>query len=112
MAATLDGMVEGTGAVFEAKSMLPWAFSEEGAAEKHMAQLQHNMWVTALREAQLKSENEFGFCLERHESCFETWANLCILIKVGSTRKREQSFGTSATAGAPKVSIPRQSRGL
>ncbi len=46
MAATLDGMVEGTGAVFEAKFMLPWAFSEEAAAAKHMAQLQHNMWVT------------------------------------------------------------------
>lgn len=46
MAATLDGMVEGIGAVFEAKFMLPWAFSEEAAAEKHMAQLQHNMWVT------------------------------------------------------------------
>jgi hypothetical protein len=25
--------------------MLPWFFSEEGAAEKHMAQLQHNMSV-------------------------------------------------------------------
>ena len=46
MAATLDGIVEGTGAVFEAKFMLPWSFSEEAAAEKHMAQLQHNMWVT------------------------------------------------------------------
>ena len=46
MAATLDGMVESTGAVFEAKFMLPWSFSEEAAAEKHMAQLQHNMWVT------------------------------------------------------------------
>jgi hypothetical protein len=33
--------VEGTGAVFEAKFMLPWNFSE-GAAEKHMAQLQHD----------------------------------------------------------------------
>jgi hypothetical protein len=53
MAATLDGMVEATGAVFEAKFMLPWAFSEEGAAEKHMAQLQHNMWVTASRMAVL-----------------------------------------------------------
>src|SRR6516162_4279833 len=30
MAATLDGVVEGTGAVFEAKFMLPWSFSEEG----------------------------------------------------------------------------------
>jgi YqaJ-like viral recombinase domain len=37
MAATLDGMVEATGAVFEAKFMLPWSFTEEGAAEKHMA---------------------------------------------------------------------------
>jgi predicted phage-related endonuclease len=46
MAATLDGVVEGTGAVFEAKFMLPWSFSEEAAAEKHMAQVQHNMWVT------------------------------------------------------------------
>jgi predicted phage-related endonuclease len=46
MAATLDGIVEGTGAVFEAKFMLPWSFSEEAAAGKHMAQLQHNMWVT------------------------------------------------------------------
>jgi len=46
MAATLDGIVETTGAVFEAKFMLPWSFSEEGAAEKYMPQLQHNMWVT------------------------------------------------------------------
>jgi predicted phage-related endonuclease len=53
MVATLDGMIEGTGAVFEAKFMLPWTFSEEAAAEKHMAQLQHNMWVTASRTAVL-----------------------------------------------------------
>jgi predicted phage-related endonuclease len=49
MAATLDGMVEDVDAVFEAKFMLPWSFSEEAAAEKHMAQLQHNMWVTNAR---------------------------------------------------------------
>ena len=49
MGATLDGIVEGTGAVFEAKFMLPWAFSEEAAAAKHMAQLQHNMWVTSVK---------------------------------------------------------------
>src|SRR6516165_9378410 len=46
MAATLDGIVESNGALFEAKFMLPWSFSEAAAAEKHMAQLQHNMWVT------------------------------------------------------------------
>src|SRR3954468_16347223 len=53
MGATLDGMIEATGAVFEAKFMLPWSFSEEAAAEKHMAQLQHNMWVTNAKEAVL-----------------------------------------------------------
>src|SRR3984893_6524989 len=53
MAATLDGIVEGTGAVFEAKFMLPWTFSEEAAAEKHIAQLQHNMWVADSKSAVL-----------------------------------------------------------
>jgi predicted phage-related endonuclease len=53
MGATLDGMVAGSGAVFEAKFMLPWSFSEEAAAEKHMPQVQHNMWVTNARGAVL-----------------------------------------------------------
>jgi predicted phage-related endonuclease len=53
MAATLDGRVQGSDAVFEAKFMLPWSFSEEAAAEKHMPQLQHNMWVVAARSAVL-----------------------------------------------------------
>jgi predicted phage-related endonuclease len=53
MAATLDGRVEANGAVFEAKFMLPWSFSEEVAAEKYMPQLQHNMWVVAARGAVL-----------------------------------------------------------
>ena len=46
-------MVEPSGAVFEAKFMLPWTFSEEAAATKHMAQLQHNMWVANARSAVL-----------------------------------------------------------
>jgi predicted phage-related endonuclease len=53
MAATLDGRIQGTEAVFEAKFMLPWSFSEEWAAEKYMPQLQHNMWVVAARSAAL-----------------------------------------------------------
>jgi len=53
LAATLDGRIQATDAVFEAKFMLPWNFSEEAAAEKHMPQLQHNMWVTASRTAVL-----------------------------------------------------------
>jgi predicted phage-related endonuclease len=53
MGATLDGFVAEESAVFEAKFMLPWAFSEESAAEKHMAQLQHNMVVSGARKAYL-----------------------------------------------------------
>jgi predicted phage-related endonuclease len=53
MGATLDGRIEQTNAIFEAKFMLPWTFSEEAAAEKHMAQLQHNMWVANARTASL-----------------------------------------------------------
>jgi hypothetical protein len=53
MAATIDGVVEATGAVFEAKFMLPWSFSEEGAVAKHMAQLQHNMRVIGAADAAL-----------------------------------------------------------
>jgi predicted phage-related endonuclease len=53
MGATLDGRVEASGAVFEAKFMLPWSFSEEAAAQKYMPQLQHNMWIIAARSAVL-----------------------------------------------------------
>jgi hypothetical protein len=49
----LDGRVESSGAVFEAKFMLPWSFSEEAATEKHAPQLQHNMWVIAASAAVL-----------------------------------------------------------
>jgi predicted phage-related endonuclease len=51
MGATLDGMTEHGPSLYEAKFMLPWSFSEEAAAEKHMAQLQHNMLVTGARHA-------------------------------------------------------------
>jgi predicted phage-related endonuclease len=53
MAATLDGRVQGSEVVFEAKFMLPWSFSEEAAVQKYMPQLQHNMWVVAARSAVL-----------------------------------------------------------
>ncbi len=53
LAATPDGRVQSSGAVFESKFMLPWYFSEEAAAAKYMPQLQHNMWVVAARSAVL-----------------------------------------------------------
>ena len=69
MAATLDGRVEATGAVFEAKFMLPWAFSEEAAAEKYMPQLQHNMWVVAARAAVLSVITGGGQMGRDHYPC-------------------------------------------
>jgi predicted phage-related endonuclease len=53
LAATPDGRVQSSGAVFESKFMLPWYFSEGAAAAKYMPQLQHNMWVVAARSAVL-----------------------------------------------------------
>jgi predicted phage-related endonuclease len=53
LAATPDGRIQSSGAVFESKFMLPWYFSEASAVEKHMPQLQHNMWVVAARSAVL-----------------------------------------------------------
>ncbi len=64
MAATLDGLVKETGAIFEAKFMLPWSFSEEGAAEKHMAQLQHNMLVAGTKKSVLSIINGGGKWVE------------------------------------------------
>lgn len=64
MAATLDGLVEQTGAVFEAKFMLPWSFSEAAAAEKHMAQLQHNMLVAQTNKSVLSIINGGGKWVE------------------------------------------------
>ncbi len=64
MAATLDGLVKETGSVFEAKFMLPWSFSEETAAEKHMAQLQHNMLVTGASKSVLSIINGGGKWVE------------------------------------------------
>src|SRR5262249_19988043 len=50
MGATLDGIVAGSGAVFEAKFMLPWSFSEEGAAES--ARHPHlGWWINAALSA-------------------------------------------------------------
>ena len=69
MVATLDGLVEPGGAVFEAKFMLPWTFSEEAAAEKHMAQLQHNMWVANARSADAVDHHRWRQMGRDHCSC-------------------------------------------
>jgi hypothetical protein len=83
MAATLDGVVEGTGSVFEAKFMLPWSFSEQAAAEKYVAQVQDAVlsiitgggkWVEIKISADplyqhllLTAEKKFWRCVESGE---------------------------------------------
>jgi predicted phage-related endonuclease len=93
MAATLDGIVEGTGAVFEAKFMLPWSFSEEAAAEKHMAQLQHNMWVTNATDAVLSIITGGGKWVEIKVSADPLYQHLLLTA--------EKKFWRSVESGEP-----------
>jgi hypothetical protein len=93
MGATLDGIVEGTGAVFEAKFMLPWSFSEEAAAEKHMAQLQHNMWVTNATEAMLSIITGGGKWAEINISADPLYQHLLLTV--------EKKFWRCVRSGEP-----------
>jgi len=93
MAATLDGIVEGRGAVFEAKFMLPWSFSEETAADRHMAQLQHNMWVTNATAAALSIITGGGKWLEIKISADSLYQHLLLTA--------EKKFWRCVESGEP-----------
>ena len=93
MAATLDGVVESSGAVFEAKFMLPWSFSEEAAAEKHMAQLQHNMWVTNATAAVLSIITGGGKWVEINISADSLYQHLLLTA--------EKKFWRCVESGEP-----------
>lgn len=95
MGATLDGRVEQTGAVFEAKFMLPWNFSEEAAADKHMAQLQHNMWVIAARSAVLSIITGGGKWVEMTVSADPLYQHLLLTA--------EKKFWRCVQTGEPPV---------
>jgi predicted phage-related endonuclease len=99
LAATLDGMVEGTGAVFESKFMLPWSFSEEAAAQKYIAQVQHNMWVTNTRTAVLSIITGGG-----------KWVELTIpadsLYRISCSQPRKSSGAASSRASLLACSLP------
>jgi hypothetical protein len=56
----MGGSKRPTGAMFKAKFMLPWSFSEEGAAEKHMAQFQRSKLVVGTRKSVLSIINGGG----------------------------------------------------
>jgi predicted phage-related endonuclease len=100
MAATLDGIVEGTGAVFEAKFMLPWSFSEESAAEKHMPQLQHNMWVTNATDAVLSIITGGGKWVEIKISADPLYQHLLLTAENKFWRCVESGEGTLAPSAS------------
>ena len=103
MAATLDGLVESSGAVFEAKFMLPWSFSEEAAAEKHMAQLQHNMWVTNATAAVLSIITGGGKWVEIKISADPSTSTSC--------SPRRKNSGAAWRAASPLASSASNRRG-
>ena len=107
LAATLDGVVEDTGAVFEAKFMLPWSFSEEAAAEKHMAQVQHNMWVTNATTAALSVITGGGKWVELTIPADSLYQHLLITAEKKFWRCVEIGRASSAVPGVepPRVRI-------
>ena len=105
MAATLDGRVEGSGAVFEAKFMLPWSFSEEAAAEKYMPQLQHNMWVVAAKSAVLSVITGGGKWVEIKTHADPLYQHLII------TAERNSGAASKAASRLACSASSRQNRG-
>jgi predicted phage-related endonuclease len=93
MAATLDGVIETTGAVFEAKFMLPWSFSEAAAVAKHMAQLQHNMRVIGAAEAALSIITGGGHWLSIRIPADPLYQHLLVTA--------ERNFWRSVVTGEP-----------
>jgi predicted phage-related endonuclease len=110
MVATLDGLVEETAAIFEAKFMLPWSFSEETAAEKYMAQVQHNMWVTHYRQAALSIITGGGKWVEITIPMDPLY--LTVLVHGGEEILAVRTIGRSASphqCGAAAASVSRPS---
>jgi hypothetical protein len=93
MAATLDGVVESTGAVFESKFMLPWYFSEQTAVEKYTSQLQHNMRVINASEAELSIITGGGHWLHVKIAADPLYQHLLVTA--------ERNFWRSVVTGEP-----------
>jgi predicted phage-related endonuclease len=108
MAAKLDGVVDGANAVFEAKFMLPWAFSEASALEKYMAQLQHNMWVAQVKSSVLSIITGGGQWLEIVVPADALYQHLLITAekrfwRCVATGERPSAFGLPPPRPAAKA---------
>jgi hypothetical protein len=76
-----------------AKFMLPWSFSEDAAAEKHMPQLQHNMWVTNATAAVLSIITGGGKWVEIKISADLLYQHLLLTV--------EKKFWRCVVSGEP-----------
>ena len=79
------------------KFMLPWSFSEEAAAEKHMAQLQHNMWVTNATVAVLSIITGGGKWVEIKISADSLYQHLLLTV--------EKKFWRCVESGEPPLRL-------
>ena len=86
--------------------MLPWSFSEEAAAEKHMAQLQHNMWVTNARSSALSIITGGGKWIEMTKPADA----LCQHFLVTAERRFWRCVQTGETRRVPMGSRPPRPR--
>lgn len=94
--ATLDGIIEATGTVWEAKHTSAFSKPEE-VLERYMPQLQHNMAVTGYQQATLSVI--FG----NHKfEVFEVAADWLYQIELLNA---EQQFWTSVMTGEPPVAV-------
>jgi predicted phage-related endonuclease len=94
--ATLDGIIEATGTVWEAKHTSAFAKAEE-VLERYMPQLQHNMAVTGYQQAVLS----VIFGNHKYE-VFEVAADWLYQIEL---LQAEQRFWTSVLTGEPPVAV-------
>jgi hypothetical protein len=80
--------------------MLPWSFSEEAAAEKHMAQLQHNMWVTNATAAVLSIITGGGKWVEIKIPADSLYQHLLLTAKrnSGAASRAASALASSASS--------------
>ena len=110
MGATLDGLVVETGSVFEANFMLPWSFSEDRAAEKYMAQLQHNMWVTNAPEGVLSILTGGGKWVEMLKELAPSVARVGVLMHPETAA--HAAFWREAETAAARLGIEATAAGI
>jgi predicted phage-related endonuclease len=93
MAATLDGFVKETGALYQAEFILRRSSPEEAAADEHIAKLQHNMLVAGTKKSVLSIISGGG-------KWIELWIDADPIYQTNLVAA-EKSFWRSVKTGEP-----------